>query len=294
MVTGAALWTLIIGFLVLLICSIGYSGKKQYLGANLMLVFVSYAQGVILAILFYSDTIFNLFSTSILLGIVYYLLLSRFTMLFEFAVYKLTRKTPATLDPELTKTIARFWGIPEDKIHISIYIGEKSNNAFRKASFRFVDIYVGDEFRKNVSNDEMIFTLSHEVAHTRNHRDFAYPFVFAFVYGLLSNAICLALILTGILNVPVFFAVTVVLFIGGIIAINYLSWRMEFKADRLGAMKTLNPKGGIDLLKRFSASQIDRGTILNLIFYDHPLPRDRIIRLQNLSNLQGLAAKADP
>jgi Zn-dependent protease with chaperone function len=283
MLTETSVVILTFSFISLVIFSIFYAGKREYLGANIMLVILSYFQGLILAVIFYSDNINFLFLTSILFGIYYYLLLSKLSMLFEFARYKLKNKTPATLDADLTEAIAMLWGLPADKIRISIYPGEKSNNVFKKISLRNIDIYVGEEFLKNFSRDELTFALSHEVAHTKISRlDSAYPFIFPTVYEFISIGIFFGLVVSGFLNIPVFFMTILVLFISGILIVNHLTWRIEVKADELGLIKSKNLNNAISLFEKFFESQKDYGQILNLIFYDHPLPRDRIKHLKKI------------
>jgi len=166
------------------------------------------------------------------------------------------------------------WGLPDNKIHISIYPGE---SVFKKMSFGFIDIYVGDEFLKNNSRNELLFALSHEIGHTKTpRRDSAYPFIFPFVYEIIIIFTWFAILFFGILNIFVYFIAILILFIIGIMISNYLAWRLEFKADELGLIKSKNLNGAISLFEKFFESQKDYGQILNLIFYDHPLPRDRI------------------
>jgi len=277
--------SLIISFIVLLGFSAYYSGRREKFSANILLVIISYFQGMILALVFFSSTIFDLFLYSIVLAIGYYLIFSRISMIFDFIKYKLTTEPQNirfTPNIDLIKNIATLWGIPESNIHISTYTGEKSDTAFRKMSLKFIDIYIGENFLKSLTNDELIFTLSHEVAHTKVLRYNAYPFIFLMIYAIIGWIICLMLIISGYFMIVEFFIVTLILYIIGIMATNWLLWKIEYKADELGVIKSKNLNGAISLFEKFSAGPSDYGRILNLIFYTHPLPRDRIENLKNL------------
>ena len=273
----------IICFIGLVLASIYYVSKRKFFYAKIMLVILSYAQGLLLAIIFYSDTIFNLFTVAILIGIFYYLAMSRLSMLFEFVIQKLFRKIQSAQNIELTNEIAMLWQIPAEKIQISIYPGKNSDNAFRKLSFHNVDIYLGENFLKSVNKDELLFTLSHEVAHTKTIRYFLYPMIFSILYVFVCLIILVLLLVSGFFNVPAFFIFSIILFIIGIMIINYFSWLNEYKADELGLIKLKKIDGAISLFNKFSEHQKNYGIVINLIFYDHPHPEYRIERLKIIS-----------
>jgi Zn-dependent protease with chaperone function len=251
-----------------------------------MLLTISYFQGFLLAIIFTSDNIFNLFSGAVILGVFYYLGLTRLSILLEFLWNKLTKKIvvdKSTQNIELTKEIAALWEIPPGKINISIFPGENSDNAFRKMDLKKIDIYIGEKFLNKVNKEEMKFTLSHEIAHTKTSRYFIYSIVFPILYQILSVILCYGLISIGIFNVPTFFIFSVLLFTLGVMLINYFSWLNECKADELGLIKSKNINGAISLLTKLSEHQKNYGAILNLIFYDHPPTENRINRLKKLN-----------
>lgn len=270
-------------FIGLVLASIYFVSQRELFYAKLMLVILSYAQGLLLALIFYSDTIFNLFTTAILFGIFYYLTISRLSMLFEFVIQKLFRKIQSSPNIELTNEIATLWQIPVEKIQISIYPGDNSDNAFRKLSFSNVDIYLGEKFLKKVNKDELLFTLSHEVAHTKIIRYFFYPMIFSTLYIFVCFFILVFMLLSGFFSVPAFFTFSIILFIIGIMIINYFSWLNEYKADELGLIKSKKIYGAISLFKKFSDRQKNYGIVVNLIFYDHPNPEYRIERLKKIS-----------
>lgn len=272
----------IICFIIIFIISLYYISLRKSFFGKIMLVILSYVQGLLLAITFYSDTIFNLFLASILFGIFYYLLISRLSMLSEFVIQKIFKKIQSSPNLELTQEIATIWQIPAKNIKISVYPGENSDNAFRKLSFRIVDIYLGEIFLKKVNKDELLFTLSHEVAHTKTFRYFCYPMIFSILYGFVCIFILFILLVFGIFNVPVFFISSIFLFIIGIMIINYFSWLNEYKADELGLIKSKRIDGAISLMNKFLERQKNYGIVINLIFYDHPNPEYRIEKLKKI------------
>jgi Zn-dependent protease with chaperone function len=273
----------IFSFIFFFICSIYFVSVRKSFFGKIMLVILSYVQGLILAIIFYSDTIFNLFTAAILFGIFYYILISKLSMLFEFLIQKIFKKIQSSPNNELINEIATMWQTPTKKIQISTYPGENSDNAFRKLSLSTVDIYIGEIFLNKVNKDELLFTLSHEVAHTKTFWYIIYPVIFAVIYDIVC-LICLVFLLSvGLFNVPIFFIFSIILFIIGIMIINYFSWLNEYKADELGLIKSKKIDAAISLFSGFLERQKNYGIVINLIFYDHPNPEYRIEKLKKIS-----------
>ena len=245
-------------------------------------MFVSYIQGLILSLIFISTDIFNLFSSTILLGLFYYITFIKLSSISDYLKNKLLGSFEDFGNITLIKEIADIWAIPFEKIKITIYHGSDSNTAFRKFAFNGIDLYIGDQFLTNTEEDELKFALAHEIAHSKILKYSLYSIIFPVMYGGFCFSLCVILVSSGIFSTFSFYILTLVLYVTGIVISNYFSWKTEYKADELGLTKTGNLNAAISFFQKYSNFQNNYGHVLNLILNDHPHPDDRIKHLKNI------------
>jgi len=235
-----------------------------------------------LSLIFISTDIFNLVSSTILLGLFYYITFTKLSSISDYLKNKLLGSFEDFGNIEFKKEIADIWAIPFEKIKITIYHGSDSNTAFRKFAFNVIDLYIGDKFLINTDEDELKFALSHEIAHSRILKYSLYSIIFPVMYGGFCFFFCLILVSSGIFSIFSFYILTLILYVTEIIVSNYFSWKTEYKADELGLTKTGNLNAAISFFQKYSNFQNNYGHLLNLIFNDHPHPDDRIKHLKNI------------
>jgi Zn-dependent protease with chaperone function len=277
--TGWPLAFIAMSFLFLIIFSYYYLTRRYFLEGKLGLILISYVQGLILGVLFYSDNVFSLFASAIIFGVLYYLLFSKLIMLIEFLKNRLLHSFSAFKNHELTKAMAKLWNIPLNGIEISTYSGPNSLNAFTVLSLSKIEIFAGEQLASLLSKDEMIFVLSHEIAHQKNKRYMIYFVLFPVIFMVFCFVFIIIITLLGLLNVILFYILSIILYILGIAALNGISWANEYTADREGVLKTKDSLSAETMLTKLSETQKDYGT-LNIIFYDHPLVQRRIEKLR--------------
>jgi Zn-dependent protease with chaperone function len=275
-----SLYFAIISFILLLFASYYYLTKRHLWEGKIGLVVISYVQGMILGILNNVDNVFVLFSTAVVFGVLYYLLFSKLILLFEFAKNRILGKFIAHDDPELTETMIRLSGLPREQIKISIFAGENSCNAFTALSPKTSNIYVGEKLLEFLTKNELIFVLSHEIAHRKK---WWFILIFGF-FPLVYLFFCLIAIVIitafGFLSVPLYFFLSIVYYLAGIIILNRLSWYSEYSADREGLRISQDLGSAQSMLQKFNETQQDHG-YLNLVFYDHPPLHKRIENLRS-------------
>jgi Zn-dependent protease with chaperone function len=202
----------------------------------------------------------------------------------SFIIQNFLKKTKIYSNPELTKKLSSVWNYPVEKIHLHLIFGRLSDNIAIKYAFDSLEIYIGDKFLKSVDIDELIFSLSHEFGHDHSKFSiFKKGFVFAFFIISYSFFCIMLFFLVSSFEIDNFLIIsTILLFVLGIMIMNYLSWRDEYNADTIGLLKSRNLESAIKLLTSFSGTQKDYGIIVNLIFYTHPNPQYRILNLKRL------------
>jgi Zn-dependent protease with chaperone function len=270
----------LIFFIALIGISYYYITKRQWLSGKIGLVLISYVMGLLISVVFFLNNIYDFVMYTIIIGMIYYILITKLSGLIQFSKESVRQDFQKFDDIELINELIKIWNIPINKLRIRIY---KGSNAFRKISVKFIDVYVGDGLIKAIKREELKFVLSHEIAHTRSKIYMTFPVIFLIIYSLFLYIICNELIINHFLNIQVFFLVTIVLYIFGIMIFNYVLWGIEYKADKLGFLKTQDRENSISLLQKFVQYQPNHGLVLNLIFYDHPQPEDRINRIKNIN-----------
>lgn len=267
------------GFIVFLFISYYYLTRRHTWEGKIGLVFISYIQGVILGVLTGQNLIYNMFVTTVIAGMMYYLLFSKLIMLFEYLKNKLLRKFISHDNRDLTEMMIKIWNIPPEKLVIYTFKGKNSNNAFTKPLQKVLEIYVGEKLLECFSNEEMKFILSHEIAHHQTKRYLLYTVCFPFFYIFMCLIIIVIITFFNLPIVTSYFVFSLILYLLGVIIQNRISWASEFAADRLGFEKTRDFTNVKSAFKKFFNSQKDT-KFLNLLFYDHPMPQNRIEKLK--------------
>lgn len=270
----------ILGFFIFLGYSYYHLKRKSFWQGQIALVLLSYIQGLILSVLFTSTNIFSIFIWTIIFSIIYYWGFSKFVSLIDLLKSALLKSLPSLDNPELTDIMIKLWNIPQNKINILTFSGKNSKNAFTPVSFGLIKIFVGEQLINELSRNELIFVLSHEIAH-QYHKIFTYCLgLFPFVYIVICWIFIFTVVSMGILNISLFFVFTLILYILGIVIMNKISWLNEYVADKEGLIKTNDFPSAESMLTKILINQKDYG-ILNIVLYDHPPLKERIQNLKN-------------
>jgi len=270
------------GCILLLFASYYYTTKRDLWEGKIGLVLISFVQGLILGVLYNVDNAFVLFATTVVFGVLYYLFFSKLVVLFEFLKNRLLKTFVAYENNELTETMVKLSGLSTGKINISIYSGNNSRNAFTALSIGTVKIFVGEKLLAELTKNEMIFVLSHEIAHQKNKRFIAIFALFPLVYLIFCGVFIIVITSLGLLSVPLYFILSIIFYILGIIILNKVSWLNEYSADRDGLLMSKDYGSAESMLTKFLLTQKDHG-FLNLVFYDHPPLSSRIENLKKIN-----------
>jgi Zn-dependent protease with chaperone function len=189
---------------------------------------------------------------------------------------KSEERTEDFVDSEIIHYIVKIWNLEPEKIKIILYDDGNCPNVHREISNGNLIIHVGKNFLKLVNKSELIFTLSHEVAHFKG-RNYQIFFIFVCLGYIIFTCFIGELVSAIVVTNAIYFVITTfVLYILGLMALHYLSWHEEFSADYYGAekLKTIQNFEHFFQIKEFVVP--DRGLLFDLIFFDHPPSKRRI------------------
>jgi hypothetical protein len=246
-----------------------------------LFLIVSYVQGLLFSLTFkipinFFPDLFTPIPVAVMFSIFYFLLF--LAMLKIFAVFSNESKNQSEdcVDNDTINYILDVWNLKSDQIKIIIYDDGDCPGVHREISKGNLIIHVGKNFLKLINKSELIFTLSHEVAHFKG-RDYRFLFIIVSMGYIIFICLIGQLISAIIVSSVVYFVITTFIFyILGLMAIHYLSWHEEFSADYYGAKKiqTIQNFESIFQIKEFF--QHDHGLLFDLIFFDHPSSDRRI------------------
>jgi hypothetical protein len=151
-------------------------------------------------------------------------------------------------------------------------------------------ILLGEKLISKFNLNELIFVISHECGHIKkNHiiKAWLLSTILITIIGTLFQVVYLILIKNNLAivgNGVSFFILAGFMLIFTLLILGGLSWRYESEADKEALKLTNNKKSAQSAFKKLLRShpQRDYGTILNLLFYDHPLTVDRIKQISSL------------
>lgn len=255
-----------------------------------LFLIVSYAQGLLFSLTFTIPmTFFNYFPSlytpipvTVIFSIFYFILFLALLNIYNVYSNKTNEKGEDFVDNETKDYITKIWNLKPEQINIVVYDDGNCPNVQREISKGCLIIHVGKNFLKLVNKSELLFTLSHEVAHYkgRNYRIF---FIIVMMGFLIFTCFVGELISPFIVMNAVYFVITTfVLYILGLMTLHYLCWHEEFAADYYGAEKIKSIQSFESFFQIEELAQPDRGLIFDLIFCDHPSSERRLLNIKNI------------
>jgi Zn-dependent protease with chaperone function len=195
-------------------------------------------------------------------------------------------KTEDYKDEELIKSLEDIEDFHGLEFELKKYSGEKSFNAFVIPPIPFFrkkyTISFGEELIESFTLGEKLFVIAHEIAHAIDKHVHKRALLFFLVFFLLL-VFSLLLNIFVIKNAVEYFVqfyllYNLVLLLIGIIGIDLVSWRYEYKADEKALELTKDFTSFKSAFLKFEEKKPARdfGKIINLIVYDHPLIKNRI------------------
>jgi len=256
--------------------------NKKFWGAGIGLIVVSYLQGILISAL-YSDTYLVFFSVSVLVAILYYLLSINLLKIIINLKSKRSPKTEGYKDSNVLSQLERIWGLILKDYTIKVYSGENSSGAFTTPLSRTKEILIGEKLKEKLNAEEIIFVISHEVAHHNvGSKKYSYfGILFLVIYPIPCIIFAELLIYLNIENIYISFATTGVLFILGVVIWNYSSCKNEFMADILAVRKTKDKVNAISSLRKIAETLEEKkvNKLVHLLTNDHPSIEDRILKI---------------
>jgi len=257
-----------------------------------LFLLISYAQGVIFAFTFnlpikFFDYFKNMFvpiPVSIMFGIFYFMLLISLLNIYKTFSNTIKEQIEDLPDNENRDYIANIWNLPIEQIKIISYDDENCPNVQREISNGKLIIHIGKNFKKLVNKYEMLFTLSHEVAHFKGHNFKVVFMFFCFLYIVFTCVISQYIALMMVINAFSFIIITFILFIFGLMTIHYIQWYEEFSADYNGGAKLKDVQNFESFFRIPELAQKDNGLLIDLIFLDHPSSERRLKNIQKLKD----------
>lgn len=285
---------LTISFFVLVIITFYYIKNKNFKESKLGLVFVSYLQGIIISIRV-SSFQFS-YVDSFLYSAVYYII---FNQLWLIILLLKSRKMEDYSDKNLLKILNKIEGLKDLRFKLKRYSRGDTLNAWVKPSGKKkYTIAFGEDIIKKFTLKEKINILAHEISHVlKKHimKKSALSFVTLIVIYVISSTLNRYIVISALLTaniylIGLYWLVSSISYIGFIVVYNRISWWIEYQADRNAILLTKdfdNFKSAFKKIEKEKPSK-DYGTVLNAIFYDHPLTNLRIERLKNIYNHNNL------
>lgn len=266
-----------LAFLMLVLITIYYIRSKQFEERNIGLIACSFFQGLIGSLVFP-----KYFLYAPVLALIYYLLAINFwNIIFSLNAY--SGKLKDYSDKELIHNLKKIPEIENLKFDFKRYSGKNSLNAFTLPKNWII---LGDDLISKFTIAEKIFVVSHEAAHIleKHQRKKSIISFIVLICLVFITLILNSFIVYTLKEVDAYLLISFSIFITGIIALNLISWQVEYDADKKGLQLTKDKKSlelAFAKLKGESYNR-DYGMIINLIVYDHPLIKNRIKRSKNL------------
>lgn len=288
------LWTIpewLFCFIILLLISkyaidrVSLSRKWAYL-----FLIISYVQGLLLSLTFkipinffnFFPDLFTPIPIAVMFSIFYFFLFLALLNIYNVYSNKTDVNVEDFVDKETKEYIANIWHLKPEQINIVVYDDGNSPNVQREISKGCLIIHVGKKFIKLVNDAQLKFALSHEVAHFKG-RNYLLLFIIVCL-GYIVFTCFIGQLLASIVGMnPIFFVITTsVLFIIGLMTLNYLRWHDEYSADYNGALKIKDIPNFESFFQIEEFFQPDRGLLFDLIFCDHPSSERRLRNIKNI------------
>jgi Zn-dependent protease with chaperone function len=254
-------------------------------------LFISYTQGILFSLMFnlpiarfnYFDKAYIPIPISIMFGIFYFLLVPTiYTICWVYTKQDKDRFNDFT-DTKIKNDLVNIWNMPSDQIKIIQFDDGDRPNAYRAVENKKLIIYFGKNLRKLLDENQLLFALSHEVAHFKYGDSRITFIVFCFFYMVFTCLISQIIVSMMLLNAGTFILITFILFLNGLIGLNFIRWQDEYSADYHGGAKLKDVEMFESFFQIEKMYEKDYGLLIDLIFFDHP-PSER--RLKNIQKLK--------
>ena len=254
---------------------------------------ISYVQGLLFALTFnlplklfdYFENLSSAFPLSIMFSIFYFLLFLSLSNVYKILSKKSVEKFEDFSNVEIKSNLANLWGLSPEQIKIIQFDDGDNPNAHRAVSAGKLTIYFGKNFTKLLNDNQILFALSHEVAHYKGRDSRILFCLFFFLYIIFICFIGQLMASAMLLNPISFILLTFTLYIVGLMGINSISWQDEYSADYNGGAKVKEIQDIESFFKIEPLFQKDHGLLIDLIFFNHPSSQRRIEHIQKLKNV---------
>jgi Zn-dependent protease with chaperone function len=188
------------------------------------------------------------------------------------------------VDTKIKENLAKIWNMSSDQIKIVQYDDGDCPGAYRVIEENKLIIYFGKNLRKLLDENQLLFVLSHEVAHFKIGDSKILFIVFGVFYIVFTFIISQIIVSMMLLNPATFIIITYILFLSGLMGFNFVQWLDEYSADYYGGEKLKEVEKFESFFQIDKMYQKDHGLLIDLIFCDHPPSERRLKNIQKLKN----------
>ncbi|RPH34335.1 MAG: M48 family peptidase [Bacteroidales bacterium] len=176
-------------------------------------------------------------------------------------------------------------------------------NAFFTGFGKKKRIFLYDTLTSNLSDDEIVAVLAHELGHYKKHHiwinlttGLIQTALFLFFFGLISQSVILTKVMGGTGDTSVFYlnALCFVLLVDPIqtllgLIMNVLSRKMEYSADKFAAIHGvgLNLMNALKKISSLNYSNLTPHPLYVLINYSHPTLYKRLLSIKSWIDTNG-------
>jgi len=281
---------LFIGFLfVTLFVTLYYASKKHLLVRSIVIIVFSYLQSTIIIYILYAvnfiTDFYSVFTGTVLFAFIYHLAFQKLDAFISIIKSKFIKDNEFSNESIIQK-LGEIWDLKAEEMKLKKYSDKKTPNAFIAGNKKSFNIFLGEELLKKLNNEQIIFTISHEIAHTKSGKKEILPIMFCLIsYFLTCYVFANLLPYLKIANLYSSIIATILLMIAGIIIFNWISWKNELNTDKIAVAHTKDTKSAISTFEKFSKSSYDPDYgLFNLVLSDHPPNSVRIEKLQNIED----------
>jgi len=278
-------------FLIILLITFFYLMSSKY-KSNFYVLLFSYFQGFILTFIYaglYNKPLTEVLVAIPLFSATYYLLIKQIPYLIIGLLSQ--RKKEEYKDEILLTWLNTIENLRSKKLILTKYAGPRSFNAFFLGIpipfSKKVNIVIGQKLIDAFDAKQRIVIIAHEVGHYLKKHVLKRYLVFViltiiieFIFLYLSNFTIFSLDTTVEVKTLLFFVFGFIFYLLIIIIFNIISWYIEFKADESSLVLTKDISNFEKVFEKIKNEipMKNRGKLLNLILYDHPLTEDRLQR----------------
>jgi Zn-dependent protease with chaperone function len=279
----------IILFLLLFFSSFYVISRAKSWTWHVIFLFISFIQGIVIAFVLESSNLYLLFEksftflpVSVMCGVVYFPLCQMIVNAYNVKLKGGLKNIEEFKNSDVKNRIVKIWNLKNENLLIDIYDDGDNPNAQRELSINKIKIHLGRKFLNLVNDDQLLFVLSHEIAHTTRNVFVLHFTIFCLVYMIFILYMSqLVQIITGI-SIILVFPIIFVFFLIGLMGVNLIQWKEEYYADLIGCQKLKDITRAELFFQTEHFFQKDHGLFIDLIFNNHPSTKRRRKNIQKL------------